>query len=150
MTARSTKMKIPSAQTSGYPCICAVMRKAGRILTGRYDRCLKPSGLKVTQYSMLANIERNPDISVSELAALLVMDQTTVTRNLRVLEKLGFIMPEPDITDQRIKRVRISAAGTSKMDEARPLWKEAQSETEEILGRQNIEGLLDSLRKLAG
>jgi DNA-binding MarR family transcriptional regulator len=126
------------------------MRKAGRILTRRYDQCLKASELKLTQYSMLANIGRNPDISVSELAGLLAMDQTTVTRNLLVLQKLGYIHLELDMTDHRIKRVRISQAGTSKMDEARPLWKEAQSETEEILGRESIEGLLESLRKLTG
>lgn len=150
MSVTPPKSKITPTQTSAYPCICAVMRKAGRILTGRYDRCLKPSGLKLTQYSMLANIERNPDMSVSELAELLVMDQTTVTRNLRVLEKLGYIRLGSDKNDHRIKRIRISQAGTSKMDEARPLWKEAQSETEEILGGKNIESLLDSLRKLAG
>jgi len=106
--------------------------------------------MKLTQYSMLAHIGRNRDISVSELAGLLAMDQTTVTRNLRVLQKLGYIRLEIDMTDHRIKRVRISQAGTSKMDEARPFWKEAQSETEEILGTENIEGLLESLRKLAG
>ncbi len=150
MTARSSKSKISLPQTSGYPCLCAVMRKAGRILTRRYDQSLRPSGLKLTQYSMLANIERNPDVSVSELAGLLVMDQTTVTRNLQVLEKLGYIHLEADMNDHRIKRIRISEAGTSKMDEARPLWKEAQSETEEILGRANIEGILDSLRSLGG
>jgi DNA-binding MarR family transcriptional regulator len=150
MTARSSKSKISPPQTSEYPCLCAVMRKAGRILTRRYDQSLRPSGLKLTQYSMLANIERNPDVSVSELAGLLVMDQTTVTRNLRVLQKLGYIHLEPDMNDHRIKRIRISEAGTSKMDEARPLWKEAQSQTEGILGRANIEGILDSLRNLGG
>lgn len=136
-------------ETSGYPCLCAVIRKAGRILTRRYDEYLKPSSLKVTQFSMLANIIRNPGITVSELAKLLLMDQTTVTRNLRVLEKSGYLHLEPDLTDHRIKRAQVTGAGMSKMDEARPLWERAQVEMARKLGRESIEGLLGSLKKMA-
>ena len=133
-----------------YPCLCAVIRKAGRIVTKQYDHYLKPSGIKITQYSMLANITRSPGITVSELANLLLMDQTTVTRNLRVLEKLGYIFLEVDVTDQRIRRIQVSDDGISKMDEARPLWEKAQREIERILGKKSIEGMLDIFKKLAG
>lgn len=136
-------------QTSPYPCLCAGFRKAGRILTRKYDRYLKPSGLKVTQYSMLANIARNPDITVSELAELLFMDQTTVTRNLRVLEKCGYINMETETADHRIKRIQVSDMGTSKIREARPFWEKAQSEMEAILDSDSIKGLLKSFQKIA-
>jgi DNA-binding MarR family transcriptional regulator len=127
-----------------------VIRKTGRILTRRYDRYLKPSGLKITQFSMLANIARNPGITVSDLAELLLMDQTTVSRNLRVLEKSGYAHMEPEVTDHRIKRIRIADSGMAKMDEARPLWEKAQREMERVLGREGIEGLLAGLGKMAG
>lgn len=150
MAANTTKTENHPMETSRYPCLCAMIRKAGRILTRQYDHYLKPSGLKITQFSMLANIDRNPGITVSELAKLLLMDQTTVTRNLRVLEKSGYIHMEPEVTDHRTKRIQVADLGMSKMDEARPLWEKAQLEMERILGRESIEGLLGSFRKIAG
>lgn len=150
MAADTTKTENHPVETFRYPCLCAVIRRAGRILTRQYDHYLKPSGLKITQFSMLANIARNPRITVSKLAKLLVMDQTTVTRNLRILEKSGYIHLEPEATDHRIKRIQVADLGRSKMDEARPLWEKAQLEMERILGRESIEGLLSSFRKIAG
>lgn len=133
---------------SRYPCLCALIRKAGRIATRNYDTFLKPTGLKITQYSMLANIARNPAITVSDLAELLSMDQTTVSRNLRLLEKSGYIHLEGEMTDQRIKRIQISDLGISKMNVARPLWEQAQLEMERVLGRENIEVMMKSVKKL--
>jgi DNA-binding MarR family transcriptional regulator len=150
MAVNTTKTENHPIETSRYPCLCAMIRKAGRTLTRQYDHYLKPSGLKITQFSMLANIDRNPGITVSELAKLLLMDQTTVTRNLRVLEKSGYIHMEPEVTDHRTKRIQVADIGMSKMDEARPLWEKAQLEMERILGRESIEGLLGSFRKIAG
>jgi DNA-binding MarR family transcriptional regulator len=127
-----------------------LVRKASRILTRRYNHYLKPSGLKISQFSILANIARNPGITVSALAELLVMDQTTITRNLRVLERSGYIHLEPEATDQRIKRVQISSVGRSKIAVARPLWEKAQLETERLLGREGVEELLGGFKKIAG
>lgn len=137
-------------ETPQYPCMCAVIRKTGRLLTKKYDQYLKPSGLKITQFSMLANIARNPGITVLKLAELLVMDQSTVTRNLRVLEKAGYIHIESDTTDHRIKRTRITSFGMTRMDDARPFWEKAQLEMERIIGRESIEGLLSSFKEIAG
>ena len=131
-----------------FPCLCAVVRKTGRSLTKLYDQYMKPSGLKVTQYSMLVNIMRNPGIAVSELAKLLLMDQTTVTRNLRVLEKSGYISINTDESDSRIKRIRINDTGQAKVDEAKPYWEKAQLEMVRILGREDIDHILGNLNKL--
>lgn len=131
-----------------YPCLCAMIRKAGRIVTRQYDIHLKPSGLKVTQYSMLANISRNPAVSVSELADLLIMDQTTVSRNLQVLEKAGFINLEMEDEDHRIRRIRLTELGLEKMKEARPLWEKAQSDMEGVLGREGVDAMLGSFIKM--
>lgn len=133
---------------SQYPCLCFLIRKAGRIVTRSYDNVLKPCGLKVTQFGMLANIARHPATTVSELAELLSMDQTTVSRNLRVLEKSGYIRLEGEMTDHRIKRIQISDLGVSKMNEARPLWEQAQLEMQRVLGRENIDVMIKSVKKL--
>ena len=136
---------IPASQ---WPCLCATVRKAGRVLTRRYDRHLKPSGLKVTQYSMLANIERNPGMTVSDLAGLLMMDQTTVTRNLALLYRDGLVRMEPDEGDRRLRRVWASARGAARLEEARPLWNQAQREVEQALSRHGVESLLEVLGRL--
>jgi DNA-binding MarR family transcriptional regulator len=134
--------------TSPYPCFCALIRKAGRIVTRNYDKYLKPCGLKATQLSMLSKIAKNPDTAVSALAESLRMDQTTVSRNLQVLEKSGFIHLEDEMTDHRIKRIRITDLGVSKMNEAIPLWEQAQLDMERVLGRESIEEMMKTLKKL--
>ena len=150
MGTNTAKAKSHLVETPQYPCMCAVIRKTGRLLTKKYDQYLKPSGLKITQFSMLANIARNPGIALSKLAELLVMDQSTVTRNLRVLEKTGYIHIETDTEDHRIKRTRITDFGISRMDEAWPFWEKAQLEIERIIGRESIEGLLSSFKEITG
>jgi DNA-binding MarR family transcriptional regulator len=97
---------------------------------------------------MLAKIARNPSITVSDLAESLVMDQTTVSRNLRVLEKSGYIHLEDEMTDHRIKRIQISDFGVSKMNEAIPLWEKAQLDMEQVLGRESIEMMMKTFKKL--
>ncbi|HYA42038.1 MAG TPA: MarR family winged helix-turn-helix transcriptional regulator [Syntrophobacteraceae bacterium] len=136
--------------TSRYPCLCALIRKAGRIVTRNYDNWLKPSGLKVTQLGMLAKIAGNPSITVSELAESLVMDQTTVSRNLRVLEKSGYIHLEAEMADHRIRRIQISDFGVSRMNEAIPLWEKAQLDMERVLGREGVELMMKTFKKLTG
>jgi DNA-binding MarR family transcriptional regulator len=126
-----------------------MIRKAGRIATRNYDKWLKPCGLKSTQFGMLANIARNPAITVSELAELLLMDQSTVSRNLRILEKSGYIQLEEGITDQRIKRIQMTDFGVSTMNEATPLWEKAQLDMEKVLGRESIEVMMKTFKKLA-
>ncbi len=135
--------------SSTYPCLCAMIRKADRIVTRNYEKHLKSCGLKVTQLSMLAKISRNPSITASELAQSLRMDQTTVSRNLLVLEKSGYVRLEEEATDRRIKRIQIAEAGVSKINEALPLWEKAQQEMEGILGRDNIDEMLKILRTLS-
>jgi MarR family transcriptional regulator, organic hydroperoxide resistance regulator len=142
------KRKDRAVTNSQYPCFCALIRKAGRIATRNYDNILKPCRLKVTQFGMLANIARNPATTVSDLAELLSMDQTTVSRNLRVLGKFGYIRFKGEITDHRIRRIQISDLGVSKMNEARPLWEQAQLEMERVLGRKNIDVMIKSVKKL--
>jgi DNA-binding MarR family transcriptional regulator len=148
MPSENDRQEKQVEKLSQFPCLCAVIRKTGRSLTKQYDNYLKPSGLKVTQYSMLVNIMRNPGIAVTELAKLLLMDQTTVTRNLRVLEKTGYISMNPDGSDSRVKRIRITDIGQAKVDEAKPYWETAQLEMVRILGREEIDHILASLNNL--
>ncbi len=133
------------ADASQKPCLCASLRKATRVITRRYDEHLKPSGLKLTQYSALMNITRNPGVTVTELAKIMVMDQTTMTRNIQVLAKQGFLDIGVSGADQRAKVVSLSTAGQEKIEEASPYWAKAQQEMEQEFGALGFDKLLGSL-----
>ena len=130
------------------PCLCAALRKATRVITKRYDAHLKPSGLKITQFSMLVNINRNPRITTSELAKLMVMDQTTVTRNIQLLKKKGYIYCQEEGTDLRVKQIHISESGKQMIDQAKPLWEQAQQEIENQLGNLGFDVMIRSLNSV--
>lgn len=127
------------------PCLCAVLRKATRVVTKRYDIFLKPSGLKITQYSMLANISRNEGITVSRLAKVMLMDQTTVTRNLQLLKKKGYIFYQEGGDDHRVKQIELSGSGKERLKKAQSLWELAQREIESELGSFGFDVILRSL-----
>ena len=127
------------------PCLCTALRKATRVVTKRYDTYLQPSGLKITQYSLLANASRNPGVTVSELANIMVMEQTTMTRNLKVLEKQDYLEIRENGQDKRAKSIFVSKAGQEKFLQARPYWEQAQKRLEQDLGKLGFDVFMQSL-----
>jgi DNA-binding MarR family transcriptional regulator len=102
-----------------------MIRRTARHLTREYDRVMKPTGLKLTQYSVLANLIRAGGLSITDLAERLAMDRTTLTRNLRPLEKAGWIVVRPG-PDRRSRAVHITDLGRDTYEQAQPLWREAE------------------------
>lgn len=102
-----------------------MVRRAARQLTRDYDRILKPAGLKLTQYSVLANLVRSGGLSITALAERLAMDRTTLTRNLRPLEKAGWIAIRSG-PDRRRRAVDITDRGRRIYEKALPLWRQAE------------------------
>lgn len=129
-------------------CVCGNIRRATRSLTQYYDRFLKPSGLRATQFSVLLNIALNDRTTIGELADLLVMDQTTLTRNLSALKRDGFIEFSPGDKDARKKSLRLTAVGEAKLEEAMPLWEAAQLRIEAALGPDRFHEMLKSFSHL--
>ena len=123
-------------------CACGNIRRATRSLTQYYDGLLKPSGIRSTQFSVLLNIALNDGITIGELANLLVMDQTTITRNLSALKRTGFIEITPGDNDARKKCLRLTSVGEAKLIEAMPLWEDAQKRIEENLGPDRFREML--------
>jgi DNA-binding MarR family transcriptional regulator len=130
-------------------CACGNVRMTGRALTQFYDQQLKLSGLRVTQFSLLLNISLHEGISVSELAKLLLMDQTTVTRNLEALNQSGYIAITKQDRDARKKSLAISPKGTAALTAAMPLWENAQNRIETGLGPERYRELLKILSKVS-
>lgn len=134
MTSRRIGGKAPVLPRNGARvCSCALLRGLTRRVTQTYDQALRPAGLRVTQYMVLANVDRESGRSVTDLAARLEMDRTTLTRNLRPLEAAGWlrIVAGPD---RRSRSVVMTAAGREVLAAARPLWREAEDTFREALG----------------
>src|SRR5919197_1419878 len=92
------------------PCVCSTLRMVSRAVTQLYDDVLRPSGLRVTQVSILATIARRGEANLRELEAMLAIDQTTLTRSLSLLERDGVIERAPH-PDGRIKSMRLTGKG---------------------------------------
>ncbi|PYM35150.1 MAG: MarR family transcriptional regulator [Candidatus Rokuibacteriota bacterium] len=127
------------------PCVCNTLRMASRAVTQLYDDVLRPSGLRVTQFSILAMIARMGGASLRQLEDTLAIDQTTLTRSLNLLERYGVTerVPHPD---GRIKAMRLTAKGRRALEVARPLWAQAQAK---VLRELRTKGWADLQRRLA-
>ncbi|WP_136525952.1 MarR family winged helix-turn-helix transcriptional regulator [Geomonas ferrireducens] len=121
-------------------CNCVNLRRASRAITRIYDDALQPSGLKVTQYSVLANLSRAGAVSVSALARMLTLDRTTLVRNLKALEQAGFVEGAPS-PDPRERGVSLSETGRAAVAKAQPYWLQAQQLIEEKLGAEGVRQL---------
>ena len=127
-------------------CACSRARRAGRSLTNFYDEALGPVGLKITQFSVLRTIERMGPVSISSLATEMALDRSTLGRNLGILERQGlltFVAGE----DLRERTVRLAARSHALLDEAVPLWENAQARVDLLLGQQGVETLFILLSK---
>ena len=122
------------------PCTCARLRRTARRLTQAYDRALRPSGLRLTQYSVLANVARRSGLSVTDLAELLAMDRTTLTRNLRPLGARGWVRIASG-PDRRSRAVEITEAGLLVYQEALPLWRDAERAFRQRMGPDDAAAL---------
>jgi DNA-binding MarR family transcriptional regulator len=133
------------------PCHCAVLRKASRHVSQVYDSALASTGLKTTQFSLLAAIDRAAGTlpAMKELSEVLVMDRSTLGQNLRPLEKRGFIKIEVEKKDGRCRHVLLTHKGRSKLEEARVLWREMQTRFESRFGTEPTAALRSSLLTLA-
>ena len=129
-------------------CTCFRLRSLTRRVTQLYDRALAPSGLTVTQYSLLAHaLRRDAAPTLSELAQQLFTDRTTLTRNLKPLADAGLVKVG-DGADARSKAVRVTAKGRSAFQAAQPLWKEAQARLSAQAGRPRLAALHGLIEEL--
>jgi len=129
-------------------CNCLAVRQAARYVTQLYDRHLAASGLRTSQYGILAKLGRHGPMTISELAAELIMDRTTLGRNIRPLERDGLITITPGRNDRRIKELRLTAAGDARFQETRQAWIEAQQSFETGFGPERSAELRALLRAL--
>jgi len=132
-------------------CTCARLRRLTRRMTALYDRELAQTGLRLTQYSLLATLRReggDHGVAVSDLASAMDMDRTTLTRNLRPLVDQGLIDLQSDPADARVRRAQITAKGNAVFVDAQPYWRVAQDFVNRTLGEDNVGALHDWLDRV--
>jgi len=115
-------------------CNCLAVRQAARHITQFYAQCLAPSGLRTTQFSILAKLKRLGPMTINTLAADLVMDRTTLGRNILPLQREGLIAVVKGRTDRRSKELRVTEAGAERLRAAVNGWVEAQTRFEAVFG----------------
>lgn len=129
-------------------CVCVNLRRTALAVTQYYDQYLHQSGLRSSQFSLLIAISLNQDISISELGDKTGRDQTTITRNVEILKKYGYVRIARKESDARKKAVSITEEGKKKLAEVMPLWEEAQAHIEEELGAEQLANFFKTLKKL--
>ena len=118
------------------PCNNAMLKRASRMLGQIYDDELATSGLKTTQHTLLAQIDRMEKPALRELAAEIVMDLSALGHTLKPLIRDGFVVLEPDDKDRRVKRVALTKSGKAKLSQTRKLWAKAQQRFERAFGEK--------------
>lgn len=116
------------------PCLNFSLRKATRVLNRIYDAHLSECGLKIGQYTVLRVINHLRQTTNRELQSIVVMEQTTLTRNLKPLIRDGYISVSPG-EDQRVKLLSLSSSGKKLLSRATIRWQQAQSEVKRELGK---------------
>jgi DNA-binding MarR family transcriptional regulator len=122
-------------------CNCLALRQAARHVTQFYDQFLASSGLRTTQFSILAKLRLEGPMTINALAKRLVMDRTTLGRNILPLEREGLIAIVPGRTDRRSKELRLTEAGAARLRAARSGWNEAQRRFDAAFGGRRAAGL---------
>ena len=139
---------VECARAVSRDCACASLRRAARVVTRLYDDALKPTGLRVTQFGLLSNLMALGSSTLTQLADAMVVDHTTLTRNLDLLEARGLVVTQEG-QDRRERQLRLSEKGIAALSEAYPLWQAAQIRAMEIGGLGNWTAAGPLLRRLA-
>jgi DNA-binding MarR family transcriptional regulator len=149
MSFSPTSSSIASYQDINPRCCCFGLRKATRAVTQFYDRHLEPAGIRATQFTLLLTLSSATGKTLTEMAEGLVMDRTTLTRNLKPLEKAGFITTMK-LADKRSKGYVLTDKGRQAIEKGVPLWKTAQQSIVGKLGDERYHHFLGELKMVQG
>lgn len=129
-------------------CHCFATRKAARQITRLYDAHLQPTGLRITQFLLLATLNQQQDVTVNGLAERLDVERTAMGKMVGFLERDGFVRVRPSPTDGRSRIVELTPEGKDLFERAAPLWLEAQQHFNDMNGATNVTALRRSFSKM--
>ena len=129
-------------------CNCFAVRSAARHVSQFYDQLLVPVGLRTTQFSILAKLKRHGPLTINALADQMVMDRTTLGRNILPLERDGLIEIQSVASDRRAKELHLTNAGEKRLQAALKAWAQAQTQFEATFGTKRASELRGLLRSV--
>src|SRR5690349_8880225 len=130
-------------------CLCLHLQRAARAVARRFDAAFRPLGLTSGQFSLLMSLNRPEPPTMGSVAALLAMDRTTLTANLKPLERRGLVRVRVDPADRRSRRLVLTAAGRALLATAVPIWRDTHAAIDRLLPRSDPEDLRADLRALS-
>jgi DNA-binding MarR family transcriptional regulator len=135
-------------RTDIHRCACTLLRQAARVATRHFDEALATSGLRISQLSILTTLRYVGPKTINELAEVMVLDRTTLGRNLRPLQRDGFLAVETGKDDRRTKKLALTKKGENVASRAMASWGNAQTGFENAMGLDNVIALSKLLRQV--
>jgi DNA-binding MarR family transcriptional regulator len=129
-------------------CVANNLRKVSRAIVQAYEETIKPSGLTIAQFSTLGTLNMAGPLPISKMAEVMDLDRTTLARNLKLLTRRELVSIENDPEDQRAKVVSITEKGLQVLEQATPMWIEAQHHFVNGLGVSQVEDLMETLAEI--
>ena len=130
-------------------CLCLHTQRAARALARRFDEAFRPAGITSGQFSLMISLNRPKPPTIGSVAALLAMDRTTLTANLKPLQKRGLLDVTSDPADRRNRLLTLTKAGQAVLKQAAPIWIATHAEVERELSPGEPESLRATLRSIA-
>ncbi len=130
-------------------CLCLHVQRAARMLARKFDEALRPFDLTSGQFSLLVSLNRPEPPTIGSVATLLAMDRTTLTANLKPLDRRGLLKISVDKNDKRSRRLSITASGRALLNRAYPVWKQTHVEVEFLIAHGSADALRKALISLA-
>ena len=147
--SKHKKLTIESTHHVRDTCLCLHTQRAARALARRFDEALRLLEITNGQFSLLMSLNRLDPPTIGNVADLLAMDRTTLTANLKPLERRGLVKLGVDKTDRRIKRLTLTAKGTALLISALPVWKKEHMALERLLTGSDAARLRADLRAMS-
>jgi DNA-binding MarR family transcriptional regulator len=130
-------------------CLCLHVQRAARALARHFDDALREVGLTSGQFSLLMSLNRPEPARMAQVSTVLAMDRTTVTANLKPLERRGLVKVTVDKSDKRGRLLTLTAAGKALLAEAVPIWKREHAAIERLITNSSPDRLRADLRALS-
>jgi DNA-binding MarR family transcriptional regulator len=130
-------------------CLCLHVQRAARALVRRFDDALRPAGLTSGQFSLLMSLNRPDPADMAQVAALLAMDRTTLTANLKPLQRRGLVNVVQADNDRRRRLLTLTPGGRTILAAAVPVWQRTHQTIEALLGTSSPNRLRADLRALS-
>jgi DNA-binding MarR family transcriptional regulator len=130
-------------------CLCLHLQRAARAVARRFDQAFRPLDLTNGQFSLMMSLNSLDAPSIGYVSALLAMDRTTLTANLKPLERRGLVTVRVDEVDRRTRRLILTPAGRALLAAALPIWRQTHAAVESLVGMSDPDRLRADLRALS-